>query len=210
MDDIFLSEDDLNDPYEVTTPSGAKWHLRTQEEKDNYERIAAKYLSDNKFTNIADLQELDRILVAELMCARYSGWILREKDYDGEYPDMIGLQKQIDMFSKEIRGMKRDLGIDKNTRDKEHGEDIAGYIDNLRLRAKEFGVHRNTQAVKAITLLKEVQSKVQLYRNYDEIERSEFHWHAEDVISWLEEKFDEFDELDELFREEQKLWVRDL
>jgi hypothetical protein len=214
-DEEFYEDDGLEESHEpriqTVSPSGADIFLLTEEEKTYYDDVSKRYQADNKFTNISDLQELDRIMTLEVMCYRWSRWLLEDKDYWGTPCDVVGIQRNIESYSKEIRALKRDLGIDKNTRDKEHGDSPAEYIANLRLRAKEFGVMRNEQAVAAITKLKEIQSKVTLYQNYDELERNEFHWHAEDVIKWIDEECDKFDQIDANFRAtSQKLWVRTL
>ena len=39
--------------------------------------------------------------------------------------------------------------MDKSTRDRDQGENLAAYVENLRVRAKEFGIVRNEQAIKA-------------------------------------------------------------
>lgn len=208
----FLDEDaNTNIPkISVSTPTGASVPLLNQDEKDYYERIAQRYLSDNHFTNISDLQELDRVLVLETMSFRWSNWLLEEQDYFGEPIDVVGIQRNLGAYSKEIRDIKKDLGIDKSSRDKDKSDSVADYIEKLRQRAQEFGIVRNEQAVKAITILKEIQGKVQLFLNYDDTERNEFKWHEKDVIDWLISKFEEFDEIDKKFREtSQKYWIRE-
>ena len=214
MDDIdFLNDDEYIDlpKVQVTTPSGATVSLLTDLEKDYYERVSQRYQTDNKFVNMSDLQELDRILVMETMVFRWSQWVLEEKDYFGEPIDMIGTQRNIESYSKEIRGLKKDLGIDKGTREKDQGDSLADYISKLGQRAKEFGVMRNKQAVAAITILKEVQAKLQLHLNMDDVERAEFKWNEKEFIDWLIGKFDEFDKIDAEFRAtSQKYYIREM
>lgn len=196
-------------PVVVTSPAGAELKLLTLGEKQYYDEIARRYLEDNILTNVADLQELDRILVSETMCHRWSQWLLEEKDYFDEPVNVADLQRNIKDHSTEVRQIKKALGFDKATREKDRGSSVADYIHNLRLRAKEFGVMRNNQAIAAITLWKELMGIVTLHKNCTEEERTEFGAHEHDVIEWIIAKGAEFDKIDAEFREtQQKMWIR--
>ena len=183
---------------EVDTPSGNKITLLNQAEADFYSNIRDRYSTDNKLTNISDFLELDRVLVMETMCFRWGTWILQERDYEGNYISP-NVQKDIANYSKEIRDVKSGLGIDKKTRDGGKGETPADFIANLLHRAKEFGYHRDKQVIRAHTILKELQSKITLYNNSTDTERTEFNHHARDIFEWLEGMFAEFDEMDKAF-----------
>lgn len=196
--------------WKVTTPTGAVVGLLTEGEKERYEEMVERYLKDNKLPNASDLATLDQILFNEIMCYRWHQWVLLEKDYYGEAVTLSALQKSINDSSKETRELKKALGMDKLNRDKDKGDSVAEYIANLRVRAKEMGIKRNTEAVKAITLWKELVAKVQFYQGSNEEERKEFHIQALDVIDWIISKNDEYEELDRLFRKEQRLWVDEL
>ena len=202
--------DDSEDFVEVTSPSGATVRVMNQEEADHYERISAQYQTDNKFTNISDLLELDRILTFEIASYRWSQWFNRGEDYQGRKISAPDAQKALEFFSKEIRGIKKDLGIDKSTRDRDQGENLASYIQNLGIRAKEFGITRNKQAVAAITLLMEIRSLISLYENSSDSERKEFGATLENLVNWIKEKGDEFDKIDAELRKSQTYWVREL
>ena len=108
-------EDDLEfEDHEVvmiSTPSGAEMALLSDEEADFYNKIANQYQEHNKFKNISDLLELDRVLNLEVLCFRQSRWVLQERDYDGN-PIGKDLQKNIKELSREIRDIKSGLGID--------------------------------------------------------------------------------------------------
>lgn len=210
MSDFF--PDSSDETIEVQAPSGAAFHVLTESEKDYFESIAERYTTDNKFTNVTDLQDLDRILMMETMVQRWNTWLSRETDYWGDNIDSAKLQKYITDFSKEIRATKQALGIDKTSRDKDKGESVAKYIENLRLRAKEFGVMRNEQAVKAITLWQELIALITFYEKGDDEERKEFKKNLEDIYKWLkEEAIPEFNKIDEEFRKtSQRYWIRDL
>lgn len=214
-DDFDISqiiEDEESDQptIEIITPGGASFRVLNQEEADHYIATAQKYQDDNKFTNASDIAELDRILMMELMCYRWSQWLLQEEDYYGKKVNPVELQKSVETYSKEIRGIKKDLGIDKSTRDRGGAESVADYIQKLQLRAKEFGYTRNKQAVKAITILMELRGLITLHKNSSDSERREFEARWPDIVAWFEEKCEEFDEIDAQLREKQTYWVREL
>ena len=193
----------------VDTPSGAQMPLLTEGEANFYKSTAEKYQEHNKFTNISDLLELDRVLSLEVICFRQTTWILQEHDYEG---GMIpkDAQKNIQLLSKEIRDIKVGLGIDKKTRDAGKGDSIADLFDNLRIRAKEFGIHRNEQIYTAWRNWNGLEAMITMYRNSTDTERTEFNCHIKDILAWCDERFEELHELDEAFQAEQVMWVRDL
>lgn len=199
---------DDEESFEVESPSGAKISLMTLEEGEHYNRIKDRYMYDNSFKNISDLLELDRILTFEVAAYRASLWLTTGEDYKGRKINANDLQKSLDIFSREIRGIKKDLGIDKSTRDRDQGESVAEYVKKLGIRAKEFGVARNKQAVKAITILMELRALVTLYENSTEAERKLFNAEFEDIIQWMKDRFNEFDEIDRELRKEQQYWIR--
>ena len=207
MDDDDETGDD-GEIFEVESPSKAKVTLMTLEEAEHYNRIRQRYMDDNGFKNISDLLELDRMLTFEVASYRASQWLTTGEDYKGRKVNNNDLQKSLDIFSREIRGIKKDLGIDKSTRDKDQGESLAEYIKKLGIRAKEFGISRNKQAVRAITILMELRGLITLYENSTKAERKEFNAELEDIVEWLKGQFDDFDEIDKDLRAEQKYWIR--
>ena len=195
---------------DVTTPSGATIKVMNQSEADYYDQVHKRYLTDNKFKNVSDILELDRILVMELMCYRWGICILAEEDYYGRKINPTEVQKSIETYSREIRGIKKDLGIDKSTRDKDKGDSIAEYIQMLGIRAKEFGISRNEQAAKAIELLMEARALITLYENSSDSERKEFGANLQNLVDWFKGRFEEFEEIDKALRKNQATWIRDL
>lgn len=192
----------------VEGPSGAFYKVIHADEKDYWESTVSKYLQDYKFTNISDLQDLDRVISMELMTYRYQMWASLEKDYWGESVNVEEMNKQIREISKELRQLKKSLGIEKVLREKDQGDSVAAYIENLRRRAQEFGVMRNDQAVKAITLFQELLSLVTMHDNCTEDERKDNHVQEEDIIQWVRDVRPEFESIDEEFRKtSQKYWI---
>lgn len=204
---IELGEDKI----EVTGPSGAKYSVMNEDEEEYFNIVSEKYLKDNLFTNISDFQDLDRVLMMETMIYRWNLWVSMEKDYWGNNIDMADAKKSINDYSKELRLIKKSLAMDKVTRDKDKGESLAEYIKNVGIRAKEMGIVRNEQAVKAITLWQELKGLITYHNNCLPDERKEYKITEHDIIMWIQEVIPEFDEIDAKFREtSQKYWVREM
>ena len=210
--DEYVESGDEEEGYQVLGPSGATLSCMNEGEVTFFEDKRDRYLSDNHFTNVTDLMDVDRMLMMELMCWRWGNWLSKESDYWGNQVDLEALKKAINDYSKELRLLKKSLGIDKAQRDKERGESVAEYIENLRIRAKEFGINRNNQAVKAITLFQELSSLITYHDNCTVDERREQDIEEHDIIQWIREiAIPEFDEIDRQFRQtSQKYWVRGL
>lgn len=193
-------------------PSGATFYVYSQEVKYLQERVK-RYQSDNKFVNISDLQDIDRMMILELLIWRYGTWVTQQRDYWGDPVDETGIGKHIKDLSNELRAIKQSLGIDKVSRDKQKGEESAlSYLQNLRIRAREFGVMRESQLNKALELFNEAKALVVLHYNSDEDERRELHVQAKDILEWFRDKaIPEYDRIDDHFRQNsQKFWVREM
>jgi hypothetical protein len=195
----------------VKLPSGATFYVYSQELGYVTERVK-RYQKDNKFVNISDLQDIDRMLILELLIWRYGTWITQQRDYWGDPVDEQGTGKHLKDLSAELRNVKQSLGIDKVSRDKQKGEESAlTYLQNLRMRAREFGVMRESQLNKSLELFNEAKALVTLHFNCDDEERRELHVQAKDILEWFRDKcIPEYDELDAHFRtNKQKFWIRD-
>jgi hypothetical protein len=196
----------------VTLPSGASFNLLTEGEKEYFEAISTRYLSEHMFTNISDLQDVDRVVIMETMSWRWSQWLSMEKDWSGNDIEMDEIKKAINEYSRELRLLKKLIGIDKATRERTKGESFADYVETLRRRAREFGVMRNEQAIKAITLFQELTSLITLMNNTTPDEQQEQHCSKDDILKWIESiAIPEFQDIDKKFREtSQKFWIMDV
>jgi len=205
-----------NNPYGVTlhtvvTASGSDIHLQTVEEAAWYVRRRDEYQKHNKFPNISDLLDLDRLLTLEVMIYRWSLWISQGWDYLYGLIDQREMQKNIREYSAEIRLLKQNMGIDKVGRDKNKGEQVGDYLSTLLDRAKVFGYHRNNQYQLAVTKIYELRSMVTTYDRCDEREREELDLSPERILDWIRgDLIVLWDELDDSFRVDQSIWVRSL
>lgn len=197
--------------YTVSTPSGSDLHLQTQEEADWYESRRDRYLLDNLFPNISDLQDLDRLLMLEVLSYRWGLWMAQGFDYVYARVDEGQLKNNIKEYSVETRLLKQSLGIDKATRDKDKGESLADYTANLLHRAKEFGYHRNDQYEKAVTKMYELRSMIMTFDRCDEEERALLDLSYESIFEWVRENvIAEWDQMSEAFRKNQSMWIRSM
>jgi hypothetical protein len=196
----------------VKLPSGASFNLLTEDEKDYFEAISSRYLSEHMFVNISDLQDVDRVVIMETMSWRWSQWLSMERDWSNNDIEMEEIKKAINEYARELRLLKKLIGIDKATRERTKGESFADYVETLRRRAREFGIMRNEQAVKAITLFQELVSLVTLMNNTTPDEQLEQHCSRDDLIRWIENiAIPEFQQIDIKFRAtSQKFWIQDV
>lgn len=197
--------------YTVTGPSGSDLHLQTQEEADWYEDRRDRYLTDNMFPNVSDLQDLDRLLTLEVLVYRWSLWMAQGFDYVYALVDAGQLKNNIKEYSVEIRLLKQSLGIDKATRDKEKGESLSDYTANLLHRAKQFGYHRNKQYEVAVTKFYELRTMVMTYDRCDDEERALLDLSYDSIFEWVRDNvIKEWDDLSDSFRKEQSMWIRSM
>ena len=196
--------------YPVETPSGGDLSLLTSDEADWYCDRRDEYMDQNKFTNQSDLADRDRVLMMETMINRWSTWISRGFDYMQARIDEREVTRNIKEYSQELRQVKKSLGIDKATRDRDQ-ESTADFVQVLLTRAKEFGVHRNMQYEKAVTLIQELKTMVLMYDRCDEEERKELDLSPEAIMEWVRKNMvKEWDEIDAAFRKNQTIWIREL
>lgn len=209
-------DDGISDPaarlpfdYEVQTPSGATLPVLTPDEVAYYEDRRDRYTSDHKFTSVTDLQDLDRVLSTELMLHRYDVWLALGMDYFQQPVSERDVLRYVKDLSATLQSLKKSMSLDKATRDKDQGSDFAAWLEDVRRRAKEFGIMREEQLTVAITLMHEIKAKVQTYQNADTIERQELGVQADQVLEWMwKDLFPRFDAVDDYFRKNsQKYWI---
>jgi hypothetical protein len=197
--------------YTVQTPTGSDINLQTNEEADWYEDRRDRYLNDNQFPNVSDLQDLDRILLFEIMVFRWSTWLTQGFDYMHARIDESALKTNIKEYSTELRLLKQSLGIDKATRDKEKGESLADYTAHLLQRAKEFGYHRNEQYEIVVTKFYEMCAMIKTFDRCDDEERALLDLSEASILEWIRQKvIQPFDEHADAFRKNQAIWVREM
>ena len=176
-----------------------------------WERALNGYLDQYKFDNIADLQDLDRLLRSELLSFRWGNWLAREADYDGNVIDEKVVRSSLMEKDRELRLLKKHMGMDRKGRIESESQSTADYLSELKRRAKEFGVHRNHQVAKAIDLFMDLKTLVGLNERTDPQEQAELAVTEHDIIQWVREHaIPEYEAIDDAFRQNQSLWIRNL
>jgi hypothetical protein len=197
--------------YSVKTPTGSDLNLQTEGEAQWYEQQRDRYLTDNRFTNVSDLEDLSRLLTLEIMVYRWTTHLTQGFDYLAGRVNETELKNAIKEYSTEIRQLKGSLGIDRAQRERDKGETVGDYVATLLRRAKEFGVHRDEQYAKATTYIWELISMVQTHDRCDDQERRELDLTEKSIVQWVRDTLiPEWDDLNKSFRKNQKVWIQDL
>jgi hypothetical protein len=198
--------------HEVQTVSGEILRVQSAAESRWYADSRDSYLAQTKFTETTDLRDQDRLLVQELLVFRLSQFLAAGHDYDGFDIDETLLRRNVREYSEQITRLKESMSLTKRARDDAaSGGDVNAYIQQLKQKAKIFGVHREKQLTKALVLMNELKAIVGAYDRSDAEERHRLGFENELVIlDWIRNTMiPEYDELDAHFREtDQKYWVR--
>lgn len=194
----------------VKQPTGSELKVQGRDEEKFYNQQKRKYLDENKFDAISDLADLDALLMHELLDFRYSTQLASGKNYEGlflNYAAEEQLRQNKLAEAKVIGELKRQLALNRASRDASQGS-TADYIADLLKRAKEFGVNRDNQIMRAIVLANELRSIVETYDRSNLTERRVVGIESEeDIVTWVRETFiPQFAAVDLAFRENQRLW----
>lgn len=199
---------------EVELASGMTINVFTDSEAQWFSATRDQYLLENKFTEAADMRDLDRLLILELMVYRWTQHLAAGVDYEGHVTDERAIQRSIREYNQQINDLKKAMALNKAARTAAANEGNYGaWLTDLKARAKAFGVHRENQLRVALVLMNEVSAKVGSFLRADEEERVKLGFQtAEDVLKWIEEEIvPQYHEVDEHFRKNsQRYWVRDL
>lgn len=196
----------------ITGASGATFNVANVDEAGWFNDNKTRYLDEYRFENVADLQDLDRLLGLELLSYRYVSWMLAGGlDYDGQFIDDKAVRDHKQKIDQEIRLVKAHMGMDRKGRIEEESQSAAEYLRNLLQRGREFGVHRDAQIAKAMDLLMELSKLVGLHDRSDEEERNHLGVEPVQILEWIREvALPEYRAIDDAFRVNQKLWIRDV
>ena len=200
--------------FDVTLTSGEVTKVMTEQEQRWFEATKAKYLKENKFDAVTDEQDLDRLLMLELLVFRWSQHLSSGYDYEKNVVDDDLIRKQLKEQSDVILKLKQSLGLDKKTRDAALNDgNFHVWFESAKRRAKIFGIHREKQLTKALSLINELSGIVGAFDRSDEDERKKLGFVTEkDIVGWVRDTMlPQYHEVDAYFIEhEQKLWKRDL
>ena len=200
--------------HKVQLVSGEDLQVMTEVEARWFTDTKGKYLTETKFTDTTDLQDMDRLLCLELLMFRWNQHLAAGRDYEGNLVDDDLLRKQVKEQSEAITKLKQSLGLDKKSRDQALNEgNFNAWFMDVKRRAKIFGIHRENQLNKALSLMNELSSVIGSFDRSDAEERRKLGYETEvEIVAWIRDSMlPEFRAIDEYFIEhEQKMWKRDL
>lgn len=199
------------DLFQVELPSGAFIAVPTEAEALHLGVKVQQYRDQYALDNVADLGEVDRCLTLELLSHRYQTWLARRTDYDGVKIDENALQQRCKEMSNELRQIKKTLGIDKVSRERQTGKGSAYQrVSDILDRARRFGLMRNEQSAKATELAMELISMMTARSNCkNDKQKRMLRVTDEDIFEWIENIFTpEFMAIDAAYREsDQRMWI---
>lgn len=196
--------------FTVTSATGQQLSTLNQEEVNWYERTKGKYLAENRFTEVTDLQDLDSLLTMELIVHRWTQWTMSGRDYDGHLISEGVYTKPLREYAVAIGTLKTRMGLARAEREREQHESVGAYLIELQRRAKEFGIHRETQLGKAIELTNQLSALIGAYDRADEEEREAIGITSDnDILDWIRQTLlPEFRLIDDHFRaHQQRFWA---
>jgi hypothetical protein len=203
------------DPLSVTLVSGEQMSVMSLAEARWFNQSRDTYLAQTRFSETTDLRDLDRLLSMELQVFRMSQWLSAGHDYDNfDIEEPALLRRNIREYSEQITRVKSSMGLTKSARDEAaNSGDVSTYLTNLKARAKLFGIHRQTQLTRALTLMNELSAIVGGFDRADGEERQKLGFDNEaEIVDWIRTRMlPEYRELDEHFRaNSQRYWIRNM
>lgn len=200
--------------FEVKTVAGDPLFVQSEQERTWYKRAKSSYLRDTKFTEHTDLLDLDRLLCLELLAFRWNQHLTSGVDYDEELTADEALRRKLKDAHESINKLKTTMGLTKAARTAtlETGN-FQDTWNELKARAKEFGIHREEQLRVALVQMNELSAIVGAFDRSDAVERAKLGYETEaDILTWIREHMlPEYRKVDEHFRaNSQRLWRRDV
>jgi hypothetical protein len=201
------------DAVSVVTVSGDTLTVMGEGEAAWYNRSRDEYLRQTKLTEVTDRNDLDRLLFMELMVFRWGLFLSAGKDYQELDVDEAALKRNLRDYSDQLNKLKEAMGLSRRSRDAAaNAGDFSKWLEEVKRRARLFGIHRQKQAFAAVVGMYELMAKVETFYRCDEEERGKLGFADERaILDWArQELFPKFREIDERFRrEEQQYWTKD-
>lgn len=198
--------------FSVVLLDNSTLELQSKAEVDYFNRCQAKYVGENSFTAASDERALDRLCIAETLQFRWNTQITSGRDYQNNplnHAEMEALRKNLKENAITISNAHQELGLSKAQRDKDKIESVQGYINNLLMRAKERGVHREEQVDLILNLFMEYTAHVNAFSRSDDYEKGRLGFpDAQALVTWwIENGIPRFKAHDDAWRaSSQRYW----
>lgn len=199
------------DPLIVDLVAGGTAEVMTDEEAQWFIATRDRYLEENRFDQVSDLQDLDRLLTLELLMHRDTKWLASGKDYAGNRITGSGeTGKQLKERNASIQQLKDSMGLSKKARDASATGVNERWADLLK-RARQWNYQRVEQLRTALLLMNRLSKIVGTYDRSDEEERRRTGYrNTDEIVEWIrDEMLPKYHLVDAYFREnEQSTWKR--
>ncbi len=198
--------------FTVVTLDNQVLEVQSREEVNFYTKAQGKYVAENSFNAASDERALDRLVLMETLMFRWQQQLMSGKDYGGiplNHAESEALRKNIKEGAITISNAHQELMLSKVQREKDKVESVQAYVNNLLLRAKEFGVHRETSVDLIVNLFMEFDAHVQAWFRANDYEKGRMGFpDAESLLKWWTEHGEpRFKSADNAWRaSSQKYW----
>ncbi len=196
------------DPNLVRTPLGGKFSFLNKEEKIYFENSFQEFKKRYDFEHPADLTALENLLIAQLLAYRYSQWLAKQSDYDGNPIDEASLLTSLLNIQNKINNLMAVLGISR----RERVENLSAQeiISRIAKRAKEYGLHKNKVAWEFLVRSYRIRDVLETYKRMGNTERKRFGYLPEQVIEKIIEILKPLEEMEQGFLKDRNLWKAEL
>jgi len=189
----------------VISPSGVELRVRDGSEKKFYEKKVEMY-SRYKLEHHSDLDVLDQLLYLMLCNYRFMTEIA-DADSPKEDERVQDFPAKIRANSSEIRQLLDTLQLSAKTRQEEQElSSVKNYINLLLKRAEVFKRVKDKKSIKSIENMAKMSNMLRMRRVCDKDEKDYLGLHPNQILDKFESLINEYKEIDEDFKEEQKIW----
>ena len=197
--------------FPVQTPLGTTTHVATYEDQVLYQTRRQAYEDDFAFESASDKSGLEMLLNLEVTLAQIQRWVSSGAMDNGAVlrpTDASRYLTQSNALIRQVESQKKALGMDRESRMRATAENVGTYVSTLLIRAKEYGVSRNEEVLKAVDLWRALQGIVERFDRSNDFERLQVGFVSEaDIVEWIRKNLPDMDAIDARFRQNQKSWV---
>lgn len=188
----------------VRMPTGEKMSVQNAEERLYVERKVKEY-AKYKITDEADKGLLKQLIVSELLHYRYSEELNKPENASLKPSEAKSYNEIIQKHVDKTKDLMAVLGISAKKDEKD-----ANYwpkkVQELILRAKQFGEQKDAEMEFALDFMAELQEKIRMRKSCDAEEIVELKITDDDIFNFIEERLHKFGKLCDRFKDKQTKW----
>lgn len=203
--------------YRVDLPGGGHTFLQDADEVELFNEAKAKYIEDYHLSKLNDLALLGAILMQQILMyraqRRMSG-VKPQLDNAGvptgemifEPPDSDETAAAVALMNKatdQLRGLEKQLGIDKVTRESSGAYTIEDYIRTLKRAAHERAIHISKRFLMHEAFANGLRWRLRGLYNWDAEDRAYHNLTPDEILKWCDDQLKEIEEADKKFAHEK-------